>query len=126
CEGLDGILGAVADRIGAVAAAAVQRRQDSERVDTLAHLLTGLPAGSSRTLDPFTALAEAIVYDARQGMPLRFLDAGPARPDRDWLARHAAAHGLTAAQVVARLTRHVPDAARLGNSPVLAALLHDA
>jgi HD domain len=125
-EGLDGILAGVADRIGAVAAAATQRRLDNQRVDTLAHLLAGLPAGSSRTLDPFTALAEAVVADGRQGAPLRFLDPGPARPDRDWLARHAAAHGLTVAQVIARLIRHDPDAPRLGTLAVLAALLHDA
>src|SRR5436305_1366466 len=59
CEGLEGILAGIADRIGSVAVASVQRRQDADRVDTLAHLLAGLPAGTSRTLDPFTALAEA-------------------------------------------------------------------
>src|SRR5438876_5383401 len=67
-EGLEGILGSIADRIGGVAAAVIQRRQDADRVDTLAQLLAGLAGGSSRTLDPFTALAEAVVADARQGM----------------------------------------------------------
>src|SRR5262249_55403742 len=94
-EGLDGILGAITDRVGGVAAAVIQRRQDADRVDTLAQLLAALAAGSSRTLDPFSALAEAVVADARQGMPLRLLDAGPAKAERGWLARHSAAHSLT-------------------------------
>src|SRR5262245_13120744 len=38
-EGLDGLLGAIADRIAAATAAATQRRQDAERVATLAQLL---------------------------------------------------------------------------------------
>ena len=125
-EGLEGILGSIADRIGGVAAAVIQRRQDAERIDTLAQLLAAVAGGSSRTLDPFTALAEAVVADAKQGMPLRLLDAGSARPDREWLARHAAAHSLTVAQVVARLVRHDSETPRLGMLPVLAALLHDA
>ncbi|HTK75682.1 MAG TPA: HD domain-containing phosphohydrolase [Gemmataceae bacterium] len=125
-EGLDGILAAIADRIGGVAAAVIQRRQDGDRIDTLAQLLAGLAAGSSRTLDPFTALAEAVVADARQGKPMRLLDAGPAKAESGWLARHAAAHSLTVAQVVARLVRHDSETPRLGMLPVLAALLHDA
>ncbi len=125
CEGLDGLLGAAADRIGALAAAAAQRRQDTGRVDTLAHLLTGLHAGRALALDPFTALAEAVLTDARQGAPLRFLDAGPARADDAWPTRHVAAHSLTVAQVLARLLRHDPDLGRHPTGGVLAALLHD-
>jgi hypothetical protein len=126
CEGLDGLLGAVADRIGALAAAAGQRRQDSGRVDTLAHLLAGLHAGAALALEPFTALAEAVLADARQGAPLRFLAAGPARRgDATWHLRHAAAHGLTTAQVVARIVRHDNEFAAQPVSPILAALLHD-
>src|SRR5437764_939993 len=70
CEGLDGLMGAIADRIGALAAAAAQRRQDTGRVDTLAHLLAGLHAGASLALDPFTALAEPVLAHARQRAPL--------------------------------------------------------
>jgi hypothetical protein len=126
CEGLDGLLGAVADRIGVIAAAAAQRARDAERVDTLAHLLAGLNAGAALALDPFTALAEAVLADARQGEPLRFLDAGPPGPgDGTWHLRHVAAHSLTVAQVVARLVRSDPELGRHPAGPVLAALLHD-
>jgi HD-GYP domain-containing protein (c-di-GMP phosphodiesterase class II) len=126
CEGLDGLLAAVADRIGALAAAADQRRRDFGRVDTLAHLLAGLHAGAALALDPFTALADDVLADARRGAPLRFLDAGACRRgDATWHLRHAAAHGLTVAQVVARIARHDPDHAHKPVGPVLAALLHD-
>jgi HD-GYP domain-containing protein (c-di-GMP phosphodiesterase class II) len=126
CGGLDGLLGVAADRIGVLTAAAAQRRQEAERVDTLAHLLAGLHAGAELALGPFTALAEAVAADARQGAPLRFLDAGtPRTGDSTWHLRHVAAHSLTVAQVVARLVRHDPDLGRQPTSPVLAALLHD-
>jgi HD-GYP domain-containing protein (c-di-GMP phosphodiesterase class II) len=125
CEGVDGVLTAAADRIGVLAAAAAQRRQRADRVDTLAHLLAGLHAGRAQALDPFTALADAVLTDARQGTPLTFLDAGPPHNDRDWLARHTAAHGLTTAQVVARLVKADPELNRHPNGPVLAALVHD-
>jgi hypothetical protein len=125
CEGVDGVLTAAADRIGALAAAAAARRQRAERVDTLAHLLTGLTAGRAQALDPFTALADAVLADARQGAPLNFLDAGdPARGDA-WPARRVAAHALTTAQVVARLVRSDPELNRHPTGAVLAALVHD-
>ena len=125
CEGVEGVLAAAADRIGVLAAAAAQRRQRAERVDTLAHLLAGLHAGRAQALDPFTALADAVLADARQGAPLDFLDAGPAATTPNWLARHVAAHGLTVAQVVARLVTTDPELNRHPTGPVLAALVHD-
>lgn len=125
CEGVDGVLTAAADRVGVLAAAAAQRRQRAERVDSLAHLLAGLHAGRAQALDAFTALADAVLTDARQGAPLTFIDAGQPHNDRDWLARHTAAHGLTTAQVVARLVKADPELSRHPAGPVLAALVHD-
>src|SRR5207302_347161 len=72
CEGVEGVLTAAADRIGVLAAAAARTRHRVERVDTLAHLLAGLHAGRAQALDPFTALADAVLTDARQGAPLDF------------------------------------------------------
>jgi HD-GYP domain-containing protein (c-di-GMP phosphodiesterase class II) len=131
-EGLDGILAAIADRVGTLAAAVAQRRQERERVETLAYLLAGLHGGPGLALDPFTALGESVLADARQGAPLRFLDAGPPPVTGDptaaraWQVRQVASHSLTVAQVIARLARHAPEWRGQPAAPVLAALLHDA
>ena len=120
CEGVEGVLTAAADRIGVLAAAARQRRLRAEQVDTLAHLL-GRPARrpAPRRSTPSPPWRMTILADARQGTPLDFLDAGPPHGDRDWLARHVAAHGLTTAQVVARLVKSDPELNRHPTGPVL-------
>lgn len=125
CDGVEGVLGAAADKVGTIAAAAALRRQTAERVDTLAYLLAGLHEGRALALDPFTALAEAVLADARQGMPLEFLDAGTPSANADWVLHAVAAHGLTVAQVVARLVRSDPEMNRHPAGPVIAALVHD-
>jgi HD-GYP domain-containing protein (c-di-GMP phosphodiesterase class II) len=125
CEGVEGVLGAAADRIGVLATAAAQRRQRVEKVDTLAHLLAGLHAGRAQALGPFTALADVVLLDARQGAPLDFLDAGPPADTVEWLGRYVAAHALTVAQVVARLVRADAELNRNPTGPLLAALMHD-
>ncbi|MFO0808723.1 MAG: HD domain-containing protein [Gemmataceae bacterium] len=117
-EGLDGLLDACDSRIGALAAAASRRRRDAGQVDALAHLLASLRAGHAMTLDPFTALAEDVLTDARQGEELRFV-AGS-----DVVAR-VAAHGVNTARILARLVRYHPEYARYPVTPVIAGLLHD-
>jgi HD-GYP domain-containing protein (c-di-GMP phosphodiesterase class II) len=125
CEGVEGVLASAADRVGVLTAAVAHRQRRAERIDTLAHLLTGLHAGRSQSLDAFTAVAESIVADARQGIPVDFLEAGPPRAEAGWVARYVAAHGLTVAQVVARLVKSEPELNRHPTGPILAALLHD-
>jgi hypothetical protein len=125
CEGVEGVLAAASDRVGILTGAAAQRRLRSEQVEALAYLLSGIHAGRTLALDPFTALADDILADARQAAPLTFLDAGLPHNDRDWLAHHIAAHGLTTAQVVARLVKSDPELNRHPTGPVLAALVHD-
>jgi HD-GYP domain-containing protein (c-di-GMP phosphodiesterase class II) len=125
CEGVDGVLSSAADRVSILTGAAGHRRLKSERIDTLTHLLVGLHEGRRQSLDPFTALAEAILADAKQNMPIDFLDAGIPVQDTNWIARHAAAHGLTVAQIVARLIKSDTEMNRHPNGPVLAALVHD-
>jgi hypothetical protein len=124
CDGLEGFLAAVAERIGAIGAAGRQRRLDRERIDTLAHWLTAIHSGRSIAIDPLMALADAIVGDARDGAPLRFLSAGNPGA-KQWLARHVAAHGLTSAQVAVRLLRNDGDPLLAPQSIVLAGLVHD-
>jgi HD-GYP domain-containing protein (c-di-GMP phosphodiesterase class II) len=124
CDGLEGVMDVVAERIGAITAAAGQRQLDRDRIETLAHWLCAIHDGRKTAIDPLVALAEAIMSDARDGAPLRFLSAGsPA--GAQWLPRHAAAHGLTTAQVVARLLRQEGDVRLAPETAVLAALVHD-
>jgi hypothetical protein len=121
CEGVEAILGVVAQRVGVLAAAVAVRRQWSERIDTLANLLAALVGGAPVDARPCTALAEALVAEAADGQPLRFLHAPAQEP-----ARFVACHGLTVAQVVARVVRHDPDLRSRALEAVLAALVHDA
>jgi HD-GYP domain-containing protein (c-di-GMP phosphodiesterase class II) len=120
CEGLEGILGVIAQRLGTLGAVVARRSREAERVATLADLLTGLHAGRALDLKPYVAIAEALLDEASQSAPLQFLHAEPAEP-----ARFVACHSLTVAQVVARVVRHDPEQRARPLEPVLAALVHD-
>jgi response regulator RpfG family c-di-GMP phosphodiesterase len=121
CEGLEAILSDVARRLGVLSAAVGRRRQWSERTETLAALLGALANDGAADVEPFRALAEAIVAEAQEAVPLRFLAESAGDP-----ARFAAAHSLTVAQVVARVARHDAELRPRAPEAVLAALLHDA
>jgi hypothetical protein len=120
CEGLEAILGVVAQRLATLGAAVEQRRREAERVHTLAEGLTALHAGRVPDVKPFLALAEAIVEEANQLAPLRLLYESPDQP-----ARFVACHGLCVAQVAARVVRGDPEWRGRAVEPVLAALVHD-
>jgi HD-GYP domain-containing protein (c-di-GMP phosphodiesterase class II) len=124
CDGLEGLLSAAAERISSLASAADSRRTDHTRIETLAHWLLALHAGRTISADPLSALAEELIAESRDGVPLRFLSAGSPASSQ-WLPRHVAAHGLTVAQVVARLLRHTNELAIAPESVVMAALVHD-
>jgi HD-GYP domain-containing protein (c-di-GMP phosphodiesterase class II) len=121
CEGLEAILSVVAQRVALLTGAIVQRRQWSERIETLASLLVALAGGETTDVDKLRTLAEGLVAEAQEALPLRFLHA-PAHE----LARFVACHSLTVAQVVARVVRHDPDLRPRVFEVVLAALVHDA
>jgi HD domain len=120
CEGLEAILNVVAHRVGMLTEALAQRRQWTERINTLGGLLTALANGEPGGIRPFTALAEGLVAEAADGRPLRFLSSPPQDP-----ARFVACHALTAAQVMSRLVRHDPELRPRTLEAVLAALVHD-
>jgi hypothetical protein len=120
CAGLEVILGVVADRLASLTAALAARRREHGRIDALADLLGLLAAGQPVEMAPLTSLAEAILDDTQQALPLRWLSCPPEAP-----ARFVAAHSLTTAQVMARLTRHDTDWRDRPLEPILAALLHD-
>jgi HD-GYP domain-containing protein (c-di-GMP phosphodiesterase class II) len=121
CEGLEAILNVVAHRVAVLAGAVARRRQWSGHIDTLAGLLTALAGGEAAHVQPFTALAEALIAEAQEGLPLRFLHAPVQQP-----AHFIACHSLTVAQVMARVVRHDPDLRARAPDAVLAALVHDA
>jgi hypothetical protein len=120
CAGLESILGVVGERLGTIKAAIGQRSLEEGRIDRLAEVLRRIAGGQPAALSVLQQLAAEIHDGARQGMPLRFLHVGADDP-----ARHVAAHGLTVAQVVARLVQG--DSAWVGREldGITAALVHD-
>jgi HD-GYP domain-containing protein (c-di-GMP phosphodiesterase class II) len=73
CEGLESILGVVAERIAEITAVLEQRRRETDQVETLARLLRALYAKEPIDLEAFLSLAKAILDEAQQAAPLRFL-----------------------------------------------------
>jgi HD-GYP domain-containing protein (c-di-GMP phosphodiesterase class II) len=120
CEGIEAILESVAERIARLDRAIAVRRRDASAVQRLAELLGRLHAGTAVAMDSVTAMASAIIADAQNGEPLRFLSASAEEP-----ARFVAAHSLMVAQVAARVGRHDPDYRKDLHQPVVAAVLHD-
>jgi response regulator RpfG family c-di-GMP phosphodiesterase len=120
CEGLEATLNLVSGRVQVLNAALARRAAEWEQVGRLASLLTDLEAGEPVTPEPFAALADEVLEDARAAAPLRF-----AQPEEE-LARAVAAHALTVARVLARVVRYDPDLRHRARECVLAALLHDA
>jgi HD-GYP domain-containing protein (c-di-GMP phosphodiesterase class II) len=120
CEGLEATLEAVASRVRLLSAAVERRKQEGTTVARLAQLLTALNAGEPVGVDAFAVLAEAVLADALECGPLRFLKGDPARPDF-----FAACHSLNVARVAARVVRHDPELKARPHDAVLAALLHD-
>lgn len=131
CDGLEGLVTALGDYIADLRRAADRTERVNEQHASLTDLLTGLISGSNLALEPFTALADAVLTDARQGEPLRIHNvesispAADAQSGRDWSARHFAAHSLNVAQVAARVAPHSRYFADQPMSLILVALLHD-
>jgi HD-GYP domain-containing protein (c-di-GMP phosphodiesterase class II) len=132
CDGLDGLLGVVQDRLAVQERALGQRRADADRIDRLAAFFTALHTNQSANLQAVATLAEELLEDARQAKPLRFVHAPVlsthAHPGAAGLsapARFVAAHALNVAQVVARVVPFDYEWAARPLPPVVAALLMD-
>ncbi|HJZ57666.1 MAG TPA: HD domain-containing phosphohydrolase [Gemmataceae bacterium] len=132
CDGLDGILEIVKERLTVQERALGQRRADLARIDRLAAVYAAMSQMRAVNLKPVVALAEEILEDARQTRPLRFLTADPlstrSYPGGVELlapARFLAAHALNVAQVVARVVHLDYEWASRPLVPVLGALLMD-
>jgi HD-GYP domain-containing protein (c-di-GMP phosphodiesterase class II) len=120
CEGLEAILGLIAQRLATVTVLAKRQQHEVERMDHLSGLLTSLSDERSYEVKPFVRLAEAILEAVQQGAVLRFSSADPGQP-----ARWVACHSLNVAQVIARVVRHDPELRARPLEAVLAALIHD-
>ncbi len=121
CEGLEGILNAVAARLRVLDAGVGRHRREHERVAVLGELFSAVLRGEKRQPKGFVDLAEEVLADAAEGGPLRFAPSDMAHP-----ARFAAAQGLNTARVVARIVRHHAEWKQRPLDAVLAALIHDA
>ncbi|MBI2808482.1 MAG: HD domain-containing protein [Planctomycetes bacterium] len=120
CDGLEVVLAAIEERIDRLCVSLAQRKHSRARIDELADYLRALASGQVVTLTPLQGLADLVLDEARAGRPLRFLHASPADP-----SRFAAAHGLTVAQVLARLIAEDPEWRAQAQLAVMAALVHD-
>src|SRR5262249_24953642 len=144
CEGIEALLNVVAGRLAQLGATTRRQRVEAERLALLTSFLTHLEAGTAVDLGPVTALSGTLLKEAAECAPLHFLhppspltlpsppsDGGEGRvrgldADMAWVARAVACHGLTVAQVIARVVRHEPDLKHRAQEAVTAALLHDA
>jgi HD-GYP domain-containing protein (c-di-GMP phosphodiesterase class II) len=120
CDGLEAILEAASERLGTLHAGLENRRRELARVDALSAILIGLASGNPGGFSSCLSLADALLDEARRGLPLRFFQA-PAES----AVRHIACHSLVTAQVLARLAATDPEWAGRAHEPVLAGLLHD-
>jgi hypothetical protein len=132
CDGLDGVLSIVKERLVVQERALARRRADFDRIDRLAAVFAAVSQYRHISLNPVAALAEELLEDARQTRPIRFLHAAPLStdsyrggPEAPAPARFLAAHCLTAAQVVARVVPFDYEWAGRPLLPVVAALLMD-
>jgi HD-GYP domain-containing protein (c-di-GMP phosphodiesterase class II) len=125
CDGLEGTLGIVAERVAVLRAALQQRHRDADREEVLTRTLLGLQPGNGGDLDVLVRLGEAILNDAREIAPLRFFQMTGGKPAIETVARAIACHGLNVAQVAARLVRHDPELRHQALEAALAALVHD-
>jgi hypothetical protein len=120
CDGLEAILDVVAERLATIRQGLTRLQEDDECFQTLTGLLVAVAAGQPMDLKPWHRLAERIAADAHQDVQLRILYWPP-----DDAVRFVAAHSLTVAQVIARVTRQEPAWRNRSLDPILAALAHD-
>jgi HD-GYP domain-containing protein (c-di-GMP phosphodiesterase class II) len=119
-EGVEAILGVVAERSAALKISLSERRVANDRVARLAEWLTALHTKQTAELGAFAGMAQSILADAERGVPLRF-QSQEASP----IAAFVAAHSLTVAQVIARVARRDPIFRNAPLEPVLTALVYD-
>jgi HD-GYP domain-containing protein (c-di-GMP phosphodiesterase class II) len=120
CDGLEVILSEIEKRLGHLCSILAARQQTTFRINALADFLRALAAEQPVGLTPLQTWADAIIAEAHAGAPLQFLQASATDT-----ARHAAAHCLNVAQVLARILKDDADWQPQLQLAVMAALVHD-
>ena len=120
CSGLETVFDSIRTRLGVGAQTLDKRRAEWGRIERLSRYLGDVQSRRLISFSAFTDLAEEILVDARQGLPLRF----PSFPN-DTVPRQIAAHSLAVAAVVARIVAHDYEWASQPVMPVTLALLMD-
>jgi HD-GYP domain-containing protein (c-di-GMP phosphodiesterase class II) len=110
CEGPEGLLAIVQERLIVQERTLARRQTDAERIDRLAAVYAAMSAGTAVSLTAIASLAEDLLEDARNVRPLRFVHASvdsvaahPGAVSFPAPARYLAAHAVNVAQVIARL-----------------------
>jgi hypothetical protein len=132
CDGLDGLLGVVRDRLAVQERALARRRTDADRIDRLAAFFAAVHTNQPAALQAVAALAEELLEEARQANPIRFVAAPvasaqshPGGATFPVPARFVAAHAINVAQVIARIVPFDYEWAGRPLLPVVTALLMD-
>lgn len=132
CNGFDGLLGVVQERLAVQERALARRRADAERIDKLAAIYAAMATHKPVGLAAVAALGEQLLEEARRGTPLRFVFAPvgsvaayPGATTYPAPCRFLAAHAVNVAQVVARLVPIDPEWSARPLLAVVAALLAD-
>jgi hypothetical protein len=132
CDGLEGMLEFVKERLTMQERALAIRRREFDRIDRLAEIYTAMSQRRQFNLNLLAGLAEELLEDARQTRPLRFLHAEPLSshsypggPESPAPARFLAAHAINVAQVVARIVPFDYEWAGRPLPAVLTALVMD-
>lgn len=121
CSGVDVLLGIIQQRVGTLKAIVRDHEVEEQQLEELAGLLHQLHRGTLADINPFFALAEALVQEAAAGQPLAWTTPPAHEP-----ARHIAGHCLTTARVITRVAREDAHWRSSLLQPVVAALVHDA
>jgi hypothetical protein len=132
CDGIDGLLNVVKDRLAVQERALTRRRTDADRIDRLAGFFTAIHSNQPATLQTVAALGEELLEEARQAHPIRFVSAPvgsarahPGAPAFPVPARFVAAHAINCAQVMARVVVYDYEWSGRPLLPVVTALLMD-
>jgi HD-GYP domain-containing protein (c-di-GMP phosphodiesterase class II) len=132
CEGMEGLLNVVRDRLAVQENTLSSRRIAADRIDRLAGFYTALHTHQPAALQEVATLAEELLDEARVARPMRFvhaaLDSTHSHPGGYAFpipARFVAAHAINVAQVVARVVSYDYEWAGRPLVPVVAALLMD-
>jgi HD-GYP domain-containing protein (c-di-GMP phosphodiesterase class II) len=125
CDSVESLLDSASQRLGSLGLALRRQREEQAQIDRLGDFLDRLDLGAPADLNAMTDLAETLIAEAGESMPLRFIQPASPVAERGWVVRLVAGHSLTVAQVMARLARQEPEFRGRVVECVQAALLHD-